>query len=90
MMRRHAPRRGSILILVLAVLAMLTILGGTLSRSIYNRALSVQYVRHGGTPHVTHATIGEGAAGAPSNEGSYGSPTISAGGDDRLRSGTDR
>lgn len=90
MRRRYAPRRGSILILVLAVLAMLTILGAMLSRSVYHRALSVQYVRHGGTPHVPHATIGKGANGAPSNEGSYGSPTIRAGGDDRLGSGTDR
>ncbi|PTR30017.1 hypothetical protein C8J98_107152 [Luteibacter sp. OK325] len=38
---RHS-RRGSILILVLAVLAMLTILGGTLSRSVYTRSLSAQ------------------------------------------------
>ena len=90
MRRRYAPRRGSILILVLAVLAMLTILGGMLSRSVYHRALSVQYVRHGGTSHAAHATIGRGANGAPSNEGSYGSPTIRAGGDDRLGSGTDR
>jgi hypothetical protein len=90
MRRRCPPRRGSILILVLAVLAMLAILGCTLSRSVYHRALSVQNFRHGGTSHAAHATIGKGANGAPSNEGTYGSPTIRAGGDDRLRAGTDR
>ena len=42
MKRGRHSRRGSILILVLAVLAMLSILGGTLSRSVYTRSLSVQ------------------------------------------------
>lgn len=42
MRRRRHSRRGSVLILVLAVLAMLSILGGTLSRSVYTRSRSVQ------------------------------------------------
>jgi type II secretory pathway pseudopilin PulG len=42
MRRRRHSRRGSILILVLAVLAMLGILGATLSRSVYTRSLSAQ------------------------------------------------
>jgi hypothetical protein len=41
-MRPRRSRRGSVLILVLAVLAMLMILGGTLSRSVYTRSLSAQ------------------------------------------------
>jgi hypothetical protein len=90
MRRRRQSRRGSILILVLAVLAMLTILGGTLSRSVYNRALSVQEGRRGGTLHAPHATIGKGANGAPSNKGIHGSQTIPAGGDDRFQRGADR
>ena len=57
--------RGSILILVLAVLAMLTILGVILSRSVYTRSIALQDARRGGTSHVSHATIGEGANGAP-------------------------
>jgi len=90
MRRPHRTRRGSILILVLAVLAMLTILGGTLSRSVYRRALSVQEGRRGGRWHAPHATIGKGANGAPSNKDIHGSPTIPAGGDDRLGPGADR
>jgi multisubunit Na+/H+ antiporter MnhG subunit len=65
-LRRHRhPIRGSILILVLAVLAMLTILGAILSRSVYTRLMALQDARRGGTSHVSHATIGEGANGAP-------------------------
>jgi hypothetical protein len=65
-MRCHRPSsRGSILILVLAVLTMLTILGASLSRSVYTRSLSAQDTRRGGTPHAPHATIGKGANGAP-------------------------
>lgn len=110
--RRHS-RRGSILILVLAVLAMLGILGATLSRSVYTRSLSAQASlkaqreakaraaagRSGrvmaetdspaGTVPLPHATIVDGANGAPPNKGIHGSPTIPAGGDDRLGPGTD-
>jgi hypothetical protein len=50
---------------VLAVLAMLTILGAILSRSVYTRSIALQDARRGGTSHVSHATIGEGANGAP-------------------------
>ncbi|HVI54877.1 MAG TPA: hypothetical protein VM621_07480 [Luteibacter sp.] len=62
--RRHS-RRGSILILVLAVLAMLAILGAALSRFVHTRALSVQDSVRGGTAHASRATIGKGANGAP-------------------------
>ena len=59
------PARGSILVLVLAVLAMLTILGAILSRSVYTRSIALQDARRGGTSHVPHATIEKGANGAP-------------------------
>jgi Tfp pilus assembly protein PilX len=42
MKRGRHSRRGSVLILVLAVLAMLSILGGTLSRSVHTRSRSAQ------------------------------------------------
>ena len=103
MRRRRHSRRGSILILVLAVLAMLSILGGALSRSVYTRSLSVQASlraqreakareagQRGGTLHTPRATIADGANGAPSNENVHGSQTIPAGGDDRFRRGADR
>lgn len=65
-MKRHRrSHRGSILILVLAVLAMLTILGATLSRSVYSRSRSTHAAGRGGTSHASHANIGEGANGAP-------------------------
>jgi hypothetical protein len=62
---RRPSSRGSILILVLAVLAMLAILGITLSRSVYARSQSTHAARRGGTSHAPHATIGTGANGAP-------------------------
>jgi hypothetical protein len=86
----RASPRGSILLLVLAVLAMLTILGATFSRSVHDRALSAQRIRRGGTLHLPRATIGDGARVAPINEEVHGSQTIPAGGDDRLRGGLDR
>jgi hypothetical protein len=90
MRRRRDPTHGSILLLVLAVLAMLTIVGATLSRSVYSRTLSAQRTRHGGTLHAPRATIEDGARVAPTNEDANGSQTIPAGGDDRLRGGPDR
>jgi hypothetical protein len=82
--------RGSILILVLAVLAMLAILGAALSRSVHTRSLSAWPARCGGTSHTSHATIGDGANGAPSHKGVHGSQTIPAGSDDRFRCRDDR
>jgi len=76
MKRRRRLHRGSILIFVLAVLAMMTILGGTLSRSAYNRSWSVRQripdpgsgrEPHGGTWRPPRATIADGANVAPSN-----------------------
>jgi hypothetical protein len=90
MTRWRDSGRGSILVLVLAVLAMLAILGATLSRSVYERSLSAQRIRRGGTLHVPRATIGDGAQVAPTNKEVHGSQTIPAGGDDRLRGGPDR
>ena len=89
MRRRGLARRGSVLLFVLAVLAMMMILGATLSRSVQTRALSVQQGRRGGTPQVPHATIGEGANGSPTNEVVHGSQTFPSGGDDRLEPGAD-
>ena len=89
MRQRRRLRRGSVLVFVLAVLAMMTILGATLSRSVQTRALSVHHGRRGGTPQVPHATIGEGANGAPTNEAVHGSQAFSSGGDDRFQSGVD-
>jgi len=72
--------RGSILVLVLAVLAMLGILGASLSRMALHRVLQANAIRdaerrataartaHGGETSPPHATIGSGANGAPSNE----------------------
>jgi hypothetical protein len=89
MRRRGRSRRGSVLLFVLAVLAMMTILGATLSRSVHHRARSVQHGRRGGTSQPPHATIEKGANGAPTNEAVHGSQTFSSGGDDRLQSGAD-
>jgi hypothetical protein len=70
-------RRGSILVLVMAVLAMLGILGATLSHVALRRLSAARAVergehaaacRRGGETSVCHATIGDGAEGASSNE----------------------
>jgi hypothetical protein len=89
MRRQGQPCRGSVLLFVLAVLAMMTILGATLSRSVYTRALSVQHGRRGGTPQAPHANIEKGANGALTNKVVHGPQTFPSGGDDRLQSGAD-
>lgn len=90
MSRFRAKHRGSILVFVLAVLAMMTILGASYSKSVHIRSLSARDPGRGGTSRTPRATIEDGANGAPPNEDGYGSQTIPAGGDDRLRGGHDR
>ncbi|HEY4294554.1 hypothetical protein [Luteibacter sp.] len=94
--------RGAILLVVLAVLAMMAILGASFSRSATSRLLAARdFLRaeseaclrrdlEGGKAGGERATIGEGAEGASSNEGTHGPQTFSPGGDDRLGCGTDR
>ena len=97
---RH--ERGAILVVVLAALAMMAILASTLARSAYLRMLAANDFRRaeegareerdarGGNRPDDRATIGDGAAGASSNEGHHGSQTFPPGGDDRLGRGIDR
>jgi hypothetical protein len=94
--------RGAILVVVLAVLAMMAILGASLSRSATSRMLAAHDFlraesaacasrdREGGMAGGVRATIGDGAEGASSDEGTHGPQTISPGGDDRLGCGLDR
>jgi len=94
--------RGAILLLVLAVLAMMTILGASLSRSATSRMLAARdFLRveseacakrdaEGGRAGRGRETISDGAEGASSNEGTHGPQTFSSGGDHRLGCGADR
>ncbi|WP_244511581.1 hypothetical protein [Luteibacter sp. UNCMF331Sha3.1] len=90
--------RGAILVVVLAVLAMLSILGAAMSVAARARMLAAKsYLcvsiagrdATGGEPADGHATIDGGATGASSTQGFHGSQTVSPGGDDRFRHGID-
>ncbi|WP_177191120.1 hypothetical protein [Luteibacter sp. UNC138MFCol5.1] len=87
--------RGAILVVVLAMLAMLSIVAAALAESARARLLAAHaFVRAercaAGRPGDGHATIGNDATGASSIEGTHGSQTFPPGGDDRLRHGADR
>ena len=90
--------RGAILLYVLAILTLMAMLGAFMARDATARLMMAQAYRRetlerdreGGQPRRTHATIGDGAAGASSNGVIHGSQAFPPGRDPRVRRGTGR